>query len=136
MSVQLSRVARRPRWPAAAVALFGFWLALSAVAAGLLAGGAHGPAACPFKRLTGVPCPTCGSLRAAAAMARGDAAGAFLCNPLAFFVCVALAAAVLMRLVFGRAIEFRFSRRQRIICWSVVAAAVAANWAYVIVFVG
>jgi len=38
---------------------------------------------CPFKMLTGLPCPTCGVTRAVMAMTRFDLGAAFAFNPLA-----------------------------------------------------
>lgn len=38
---------------------------------------------CLFRSLTGVPCPTCGTTRAAVAFLEGDFAAAFTTNPLA-----------------------------------------------------
>jgi hypothetical protein len=38
---------------------------------------------CPFKHLTGLPCLSCGTTRAALALLRGDVARAFAFNPLA-----------------------------------------------------
>jgi hypothetical protein len=38
---------------------------------------------CPFHLATGVPCPGCGTTRAALALARGDVLGALAFNPLA-----------------------------------------------------
>ncbi len=38
---------------------------------------------CVFRALTGVPCPTCGTTRAAIAFLSGDLAAAFAANPLA-----------------------------------------------------
>jgi len=38
---------------------------------------------CIFRALTGIPCPTCGTTRAATAFLNGDLAGAFSTNPLA-----------------------------------------------------
>ena len=38
---------------------------------------------CIFRALTGIPCPTCGTTRAATAFLNGDLAGAFSANPLA-----------------------------------------------------
>jgi len=38
---------------------------------------------CPFHALTGLPCPGCGTTRAALALARGDVAAALGWNPLA-----------------------------------------------------
>lgn len=37
---------------------------------------------CPFKRLTGLPCPGCGMTRAYLALLRGDISGAFQLHPL------------------------------------------------------
>jgi hypothetical protein len=38
---------------------------------------------CVFRSLTGFPCPTCGTTRAATAFLHGDLATAFTANPLA-----------------------------------------------------
>jgi hypothetical protein len=38
---------------------------------------------CVFKGITGIPCPTCGSTRAAIFLSRGDVAAALTMNPLA-----------------------------------------------------
>jgi len=38
---------------------------------------------CPFRSLTGIPCPTCGTTRAAAAFFDGDLLAALAANPLA-----------------------------------------------------
>ena len=38
---------------------------------------------CVFRSLSGIPCPTCGTTRAAAAFLYGDIAAAFTANPLA-----------------------------------------------------
>ena len=38
--------------------------------------------ACPLRTLTGIPCPTCGGTRAAAALARPDLRAALAMNPL------------------------------------------------------
>jgi len=37
---------------------------------------------CPFHALTGIPCPSCGTTRAAGCLLRGDFAGALEWNPL------------------------------------------------------
>jgi 1,6-anhydro-N-acetylmuramate kinase len=47
---------------------------------------------CPFKRLTGLPCLSCGTTRAALALLRGDLAVAFHFNPLATALGAAFAA--------------------------------------------
>ena len=45
---------------------------------------------CPFKDLTGIPCPTCGGTRALAALGRLDLQEAILCNPMVTLVWLTL----------------------------------------------
>ena len=59
--VALSSVALRP-----------VWLALAPFAP-----------RCPFRVLTGIPCPTCGTTHAVVALLRGEIGAAFAANPLA-----------------------------------------------------
>jgi hypothetical protein len=59
--VALSSIALRP-----------FWLALAPFAP-----------RCPFRVLTGIPCPTCGTTHAAVALLHGEFGLAFAANPLA-----------------------------------------------------
>lgn len=59
--VALSSIALRP-----------LWLALAPFAP-----------RCPFRVLTGIPCPTCGTTHAAVALMHGDLGAAFAANPLA-----------------------------------------------------
>ena len=90
---------------------------------------------CPMKRLLGVPCPTCGTTRAFAELLRGDVFGAFARQPLVMS-CSLLGLPVLL------AIRFLSGRRKRTdllvatsrsaVFWCLVAAAVLANWIYVI----
>jgi hypothetical protein len=46
---------------------------------------------CGFKQLTGLPCPTCGGTRALGRLAALDVHGAFVMNPLAVALAVAVA---------------------------------------------
>jgi hypothetical protein len=56
---------------------------------------------CRFRALTGLPCPTCGATRGAAALLRGDVGEAFAMNPLLMLVAAAVAVLLLARLVAG-----------------------------------
>src|SRR5436190_3211912 len=60
---------------------------------------------CWLRKLTGVPCPSCGCTRSLAAWATLDLEQAFRFNPLFFLLCVALLAWSALRLA------ERFSRR-------------------------
>ncbi len=90
--------------------------------------------ACPFHVWTGVPCPTCGSTRAALALVSFDALGALTWNPLVVVAFVTLGVAGLLAplWVAVRAplpVEDDGARRLLRI---VVPTAVAANWLYLI----
>ncbi len=107
----------------AAVALRPFWLALVPFLPG-----------CPMRAATGVPCPTCGTTRAAVALLHGDMAGAVLANPLAAFAAVAFVVggvvATMWALVQAPApvLPPRLSPALRI----ATVAALLANWVWVI----
>lgn len=112
-------------WGAAALAC-----AAAAPFASALAAGAP---ACAFHALAGVPCPTCGGTRALLALARWDAAGAFAWNPLVTLAALAFVAGGLValgRALYGRGVPDVAPRP-----WlrAAAAAALAANWAFVIV---
>ncbi|HVN32790.1 MAG TPA: DUF2752 domain-containing protein [Thermoanaerobaculaceae bacterium] len=48
--------------------------------------------ACPFRVITGIPCPTCGTTHAALALLNGHLGDAFLANPLAALAGIAFVA--------------------------------------------
>ncbi len=87
---------------------------------------------CVFRNVTGLPCPTCGSSRAALAVVQGRPLEAIVFNP---FVTVAGALAIAwltVRVGFGRRIGIDLSTRQRRLVWVVIGALLGANWVYVI----
>jgi hypothetical protein len=85
-------------------------LATAAVALAAWASGAPGLPPCVFKGLTGVPCITCGSTRALAALVAGDLGAALRWNPLA----VLGAAALSVYVPYGAATGLLGSRRVRL----------------------
>jgi len=88
--------------------------------------------ACLFKRLTGLPCPTCGATRAALALARFDFAAAFAVSPLAAAGWSLLVAGGLAAGVASLArVELREPNLPRPVRWFLLAAFLA-NWAYLI----
>ena len=46
-----------------------------------------GPVLCPWRLITGIPCPGCGGIRAMGAISTGQFEQAWLLNPIAFLVC-------------------------------------------------
>jgi hypothetical protein len=90
---------------------------------------------CVFKGLTGLPCPTCGSTRAAARLFGLDPAGALAMNPFTTLVAVVIAAwavADLLLIPRGRALRVGVSpslgRALRIAAF----VAFFANWMYLL----
>lgn len=119
-----------------AAAVFLGWAALVGTATFLANLVGHNLPLCAFKRLTGIPCPTCGSTRGAISLAHGDLAQAWCYNPLVFSVAVVFVAGLLVRVMLGRAVVVDLSRRQRAAAWVVAAAVLLLNWTYVIWNVG
>ncbi|HET7293596.1 MAG TPA: DUF2752 domain-containing protein [Vicinamibacteria bacterium] len=92
-------------------------------------------AICAFKAFTGLPCPTCGSTRAAAHLARLDLAGALAQNPLATAAAGALVAWGVLDLLLmlrGRALWLEVSPAVARALRLGAVAAIVANWAYLI----
>ena len=95
---------------------------------------ASGVGVCLFRRLTGLPCLTCGSTRAFALLLGGHPWQAVARQPLA--VAAALAALIGVPvacydlLVRGRVAYVRFTRQEKRIVCVAVAVAAALNWLY------
>lgn len=96
----------RSREARLAAAATGLGLAALALPAALqAAAGSDGPALCPFRLATGLPCPFCGGTRALAAAARGDVDAALRLNavwPIVALVLVASGGAGLVAVRGGR----------------------------------
>lgn len=94
---------------------------------------AGGVRLCLFHRWTGLPCLTCGSTRACAALATGDVSGAFRIQPLVSALLAAGAAAGLahsLLLACGRAVEVRLSAGERRTLLRAGLVLAAVNWVY------
>jgi hypothetical protein len=90
---------------------------------------------CTFKRITGLPCATCGSTRALGRLAHLDLPGAVSMNPLATLSMLAIAVWAIVDLVMlprRRSLELQLSSRE----WQAVgiasAVALVVNWAYLV----
>ena len=100
-----------------------FWLALAPLAP-----------PCPFRAITGIPCPTCGATHAAVALLHGHVAVAMAANPLAVFAGVIFVAGGLIAPVWA-ALELPAPQLPSPLpVWTrfCMLAALAANWAWVI----
>lgn len=116
---------------AAAVALV-----LLGIAAAATPGHEGGPVVCPFRAVTGLPCPTCGTVRAAGLILRGHVGEGFRTNPLgtaAMIVAAPLFLALWMaNATRGWALRVDASARERSALWATGALVLASNWAYVL----
>ncbi len=135
MRISIVRGAPAYHVPGAAIAAGAVLFTLGLVAAALLTDDG-GPVICPFRAMTGLPCPTCGLLRTAHHLLGGHIASAFAVNPfdaLAMLVGapVVLAVGIANRLG-GWAVRFSLSSRERRIAWLVLGAFMLANWIYVL----
>ena len=121
--------------PRAALLSGALLLALGIVAAAL-PGIENGPVVCPFRAVTGLPCPTCGLTRVAHSLMLGDVGRALAINPfdaLFFLAAVPLFAGLwVANLTAGFAVRISMSPWERRAAWSLLAAVALANWAYVL----
>ncbi len=112
------------------------WLSLVALAVGLSHYYRQPVDLCPFRRITGMPCPTCGMTRGVLALGRGDLLGALSFNPMAMAALLLGAGWGLLRLIFARQPRLRLSKTVRRIALATLAFLLLANWFYVIQHVG
>ena len=101
-----------------------------------LAGRLHLALFCPFRQITGWPCPTCGATRALAALTQGQLVAALFFNPLVAAVALVLIAAGAVSLA-ARILNVELPAPrpgpalQRLLRASAVGL-VLANWTYLI----
>ena len=91
---------------------------------------------CPFHALTGLPCPTCGTTRALAALCTGRLAASLAWNPLAAAAavsCFLAGAASTARRVAGlEALNLETTPKERVAARVAAVLLVGANWAYLV----
>jgi hypothetical protein len=94
------------------------------------------PTICPFHSITGIPCLTCGAMRAAESFFAGDLVGMFLYNPLVVTFCGGLFFFSLFKLlefIFGFELKVDVNRRFTLAARALAITLIAANWLFLIV---
>lgn len=134
--VRLERVDRAVPLPWFGALALALWVVVAS--AGVLLVAREGldpsrvPALCLFKRVTEVPCATCGGTRMAAAALQGDLPGAIRFNPFLFVALVWLTGWIALRLGFGRRVVVDAPVWARVGAWAFVVGAFVGNWAMLI----
>jgi hypothetical protein len=90
------------------------------------------PMLCWFRRISTIPCPSCGSTRGVLSLLEGDVLGAFLKNPLVMTTLTILAVGFGLRFFCGLKLEWNLTSKERWAAWALAGAALLANWAWVI----
>jgi hypothetical protein len=134
--MRLEATSRRPTWPLWAVGVAALWAGVMGVGVWLAQTQEREIILCVFKRLTGLPCPTCGSSRSVIHLFNGRVLEAFQMQPFMFIAGIMVIASLLLRVAFARRINFGLTARQRRLAgWGVIGL-LLANWIYVILYVG
>lgn len=136
VTLTLVKVRRRPPWPWWAVALVVGWMALGGATIYVSRQRGQPLTLCLFKRVTGLPCPSCGTTRAAEHLARGHVAQAVATQPFMVGAGVLFVLMTLLRVGFSRRLQMETSRRARRAVGALIAVAFVVNWVYVILYVG
>lgn len=132
MRITIRTATRLPRWPAWAVAVVAGWLSVVGAVHVIARETGRAVTLCPLKRLTGVPCPTCGLTRGVDCLLHGDLLAGWLMNPLALTVLGAWLCVLLFRAASGRRIVISSGRGEKIIAICLAAALVLGNWCYLV----
>ena len=130
--IRVDRALRR--WPQvgfAPVALGIVWAALVVVFVLVKPAGTEATL-CLFRNATGLPCPTCGSTRAALAVADGRLLEAVVLNPLMAIAVLVGVVWLTVRVGFARRIQLDLTGPARGLAWGAMALLLAANWVWVI----
>jgi hypothetical protein len=132
MRFRFNKMKRLPRIRLWAVAVALGWCLLFSLGVFLHYQSGSTLALCTLKNITGIPCPTCGSLRALDSILRGDPVSAFLFNPLMFCAGIFILIVLMLRLVFGLTPKINASTKEKIIAVTAISIVFLANWLYLI----
>ena len=136
MKIDIVKVPRCPPWPLWAVILVLIWLALGCAAVGIEKYLGEPAQLCLFKRLTHIPCPTCGFTRGGLLLLNVHLGQAWRCNPLLFFMLFFVFGITVFRIIFAKTVRVSLTKRERLFAWLFAITLFVINWIYVIACVG
>lgn len=91
----------------------------------------HVPDICPFRNMTGLPCPFCGMTRSVVCAMHGDIAGSLKYHPLGIAFCIVMAvvfAATLLSVIAPKTAESLVSHLNSTILWRIALASFLIAW--------
>lgn len=132
MKVHWERASRLPRPPAWAAGVVAAWALLVLVGVLLERWGAPAQETCLLHRLTGHPCPTCGSTRVVLGFLQGQWLQAFRMNPFVATGLVAGGVWLALRLVLARGLRAELSSGEQRAALALGLALLLANWIWVL----
>ena len=90
---------------------------------------------CLFRKITTIPCPTCGATRGIIHFISGQPITGFMFNPLFFSFLFVVTVLTIVRVIFARTFVLSLSPKQRLAAWIGFFILLGANWAYEIFWV-
>ena len=132
MKFHWERAPRLPRPPAWAAAVVGAWALLVLAGVLLERWGAPAQETCLLHRLTGHPCPTCGSTRVVLGFVQRQWVQAFRMNPLVAAGLLAGGLWLGLRLALARRLRIEFSTGEQRAALGLGLALLLANWIWVL----
>ena len=130
MLLRLEPSPRLPRIPLWLLTVAGLMLCAVAMVAALGAAVEREVLICNLRRMTGVPCPTCGSTRLVLAVLRGRPVEAFGFNPMVMLALLIGSGAIGFRLLTAHRIRLNLTVRARRRLVLMLAVLFLMNWAY------
>ena len=130
MLFRLEPSTRLPRLPLWLLTIVGLMLCAVALIAALGVAAERAVVVCNLRRITGAPCPTCGSTRLVLAAISGRPIEAFWFNPLVMVALVTGAGVLGFRLLTAQRLRLNLTGRARRRACAIVVLLFLANWTY------
>ncbi len=134
MKISVITSSRLPNWPLWAVVLLSVWLILVLITVFLENIYKVEFQLCVFYRLTGLPCPTCGSTRGVLRAFNGEFVKAWLTNPFIFTMFMFIFFRLAGQLFFAKKITIIYSRLEQTIAYSLLLGFFILNWIYLLFY--
>lgn len=132
LTVYLEKTGRKPKIPIAALIVGGVWFLF--VLAGVFLHRRYNVPLnfCLFRRITGLPCPTCGATTGGLHILNGKILEGWLANPFVYTTIPVIGFHLIFQIITGYTIRYRYSVVGRKIAAVLLTAAIFVNWVYVI----